>query len=252
MRAPLAAVVLFGLGWGLLCWWLLPRFGHVVGPFAAGISVGMAVWVWDDPPEYIAKWRRGRDGERRTEKALKKLKSEGWLAFHDREGDRGNLDHVLIGPGGVFLLDSKNLAGTINLDDSGLTTSFTDAPRDGFTYTHLGNSMKHAAATLKERLEEQTTTLRLWVQAVVVIWGTFEQQPTEQDKVVYLHGDALTTWLSGRHDRLSPRDRSLIELAMRAELVAPPFRSQEDELSGVPKKQGHRRFKSLDGASSPP
>jgi hypothetical protein len=37
----------------------------------------MAMWTWDDPPEYIAKWKPGADGEHQTEKALKHLVATG-------------------------------------------------------------------------------------------------------------------------------------------------------------------------------
>jgi hypothetical protein len=147
-------------------------------------------------------------------------------AFHDRQGKRGNLDHVVVGPGGVFLLDSKNLSGTLTLEDRGLTTQFADAERDAFTYTQLGNAMRGAAVRLKQELEEQTK-LTLWVQAVVVVWGEFAQEPVEQQKVVYLPGDKLAPWLLGQPNRLSPRNQSLIELAVQAELVAPPFVAPE-------------------------
>ena len=222
MRLPLAFAIVMGFTSGLAAWLWYPRFGHLLGPYFAGAATGMAIWVWDDPPEYIARWKRGAEGERKTEKALRSIITSGWCAFHDRQAKRGNLDHVVVGAGGVFLLDSKNLSGTITLGERGLTAQFADADRDAFTYTRLGNALLSAAANLKEELEEQTK-LNLWVQAVVVVWGNFAQEPTEQHKVVYVHGDKLAAWLMGQPNRLSPRNRSLIELAVQAELVAPPF-----------------------------
>ena len=222
MRVPLAVAIGLGFASGVGLWFWYPRVGHLLGPYIAGATTGMAMWIWDDPPEYIARWKRGADGERRTEKALRSLTAVTWNAFHDRQGKRGNLDHVVVGPGGVFLLDSKNLSGTVTVGDRGLTTEFADADRDAFTYTRLGNAMRGAAVRLKEDLEDQTK-LTLWVQAVVVVWGEFSQEPVEQHNVVYLHGDKLASWLAERPNRLSPRNQSLIELAVQAELVAPPF-----------------------------
>lgn len=39
----------------------------------------------------------------------------GWYAFHDVSvGERGaNIDHVIVGPGGVFTLNSRNPTGMI-------------------------------------------------------------------------------------------------------------------------------------------
>jgi hypothetical protein len=59
MRNSLAVVVGFGFSLGILAWLYYPRFGHLLGPYFAGAATGVAAWIWDDPPEYIAKWKRG-------------------------------------------------------------------------------------------------------------------------------------------------------------------------------------------------
>ena len=48
-----------------------------------------------------------------TAKALRGLEDEGWIVMHDLPAGRGNIDHILVGPGGVFLLDSKRLDGSV-------------------------------------------------------------------------------------------------------------------------------------------
>jgi hypothetical protein len=62
-------------------------------------------------------WRRGARGERRTARHLRKLVREGWTILHDLAipATRANGDHLLIGPPGVFLVDSKAWHGTITL-----------------------------------------------------------------------------------------------------------------------------------------
>jgi hypothetical protein len=206
-----------GVGLAVPAWLYVP-----LGEFDAGLILGgvlgMIVWTWDDPPEFIAKWKRGAEGERQTGRVLKKLEARSWKSVHDRAGKYGNLDHVVVGPGGVFLLDSKNLSGAITLEDAGLKTEYTDAPKDGFTYTSLAGSMRGAAAHLKDQIAA-TTDLTYWVQAVVVIWGDFPEREAERDKVAYVSGDHLEAWLSRQPDRLSPRDQRLIQLGLDAEIV---------------------------------
>jgi hypothetical protein len=60
-------------------------------------------------------WRRGARGERRTARQLDRLARHGWVAFHDLAvpGSRANVDHLIIGPAGVFLVDSKNWRGRL-------------------------------------------------------------------------------------------------------------------------------------------
>jgi hypothetical protein len=60
----------------------------------------------------------GADGEAATAAVLATL-PPGWISMHDVRwpGRRlANVDHVLIGPGGVFVIDSKNWTGRISLD----------------------------------------------------------------------------------------------------------------------------------------
>ena len=62
-------------------------------------------------------WRTGASGERITGLWLGRL-PEGWFVFHDVPvGARGaNVDHVVIGPGGVFTINTKNLTGSIRVN----------------------------------------------------------------------------------------------------------------------------------------
>jgi len=198
--------------------WLYTPHGEFFAGLVVGGTDGMAFWIWDDPPEFIAKWKRGAEGERKTGVVLDRLAKLGWHGVHDRQGKYGNLDHVVVGPGGVYLLDSKNLFGTISLTEAGLQTQYRDAPRDGFTYTSLAGAMRGASFHLNERLAA-TTDLTPWVQAVVVIWGHFPETEAERDKVVYVSGDRLEAWLLQQPARLSPRDQQLIKLGLEAEIV---------------------------------
>ena len=64
------------------------------------------------------QFEQGADGEAATAEVLTTL-PPGWLSLHDVRwpGRRlANVDHVLIGPGGVFVIDSKNWTGRITLD----------------------------------------------------------------------------------------------------------------------------------------
>jgi len=58
-------------------------------------------------------WQRGARGERRTARQLDRLVKHGWVVFHDLAvpDSRANADHLVIGPAGVFLADSKNWRG---------------------------------------------------------------------------------------------------------------------------------------------
>lgn len=54
-------------------------------------------------------WRVGAEGERIVGSELAKLEGRGWQVLHDVPvGERGaNIDHVLVGPGGVWTVNTK-------------------------------------------------------------------------------------------------------------------------------------------------
>jgi hypothetical protein len=49
------------------------------------------------------------------------LERYGWVVLHDLAlpKSRADLDHLMIGPGGVFVIDSKQYSGRLQLDPSG-------------------------------------------------------------------------------------------------------------------------------------
>lgn len=58
-------------------------------------------------------WRVGAEGERAIGERLNKLRDQGWRVLHSIPvGSRGSdIDHVVVGPGGVFTINSKNHPG---------------------------------------------------------------------------------------------------------------------------------------------
>jgi hypothetical protein len=75
-------------------------------------------------------WAAGAEGERRVAAELSNLR-EAWTVLHDRllrpGQSEANLDHVVIGPGGMFLVDAKNRAGRVTVWDGGLFQHTTHA-----------------------------------------------------------------------------------------------------------------------------
>ena len=114
----MAAIAVAGVGGGLLGSLLAPRLGLVVAALVA-VAAGWGL-RFRPSPDAIA-WRRGAAGERRTARLLAPLERQGWVVLHDLAvpGSRANIDHLAIGPGGVFVIDSKQYRGRLQLDPSG-------------------------------------------------------------------------------------------------------------------------------------
>lgn len=66
---------------------------------------------------YAERWEKGAAGESQTAAALGRL-GAGWICWHDLKwpGRRlSNIDHIAIGPGGIFVIDSKNWSGRVEV-----------------------------------------------------------------------------------------------------------------------------------------
>jgi hypothetical protein len=113
-----ALILGIGVSGGALGSRLAPRWGLVLGGLAALVT-GWGLW-FKPSPEAVA-WRRGAAGERRTARLLGPLERQGWVVLHDLAvpGSRANIDHLVIGPGGVFVIDSKHYRGRLLLDPTG-------------------------------------------------------------------------------------------------------------------------------------
>jgi Nuclease-related domain len=105
---------------------LAGTLAHGAGPRLAGPAAALAAGVLGWRLRFrvsaeTAAWRRGARGERRTARQLRPLLRAGWTVLHDLAipASRANGDHLLIGPPGVFLIDSKAWHGTITMSVDG-------------------------------------------------------------------------------------------------------------------------------------
>jgi nuclease-like protein len=110
-----AAGVVLGLVW-LTSDRTLSVFQPVFGGYLAILSV---IWVLGQlfiTPHSIRAWRTGADGEAKTAAALERL-GDDWIVLHDRRipGSRANIDHIAIGPPGIFVIETKDYSGRISL-----------------------------------------------------------------------------------------------------------------------------------------
>ncbi len=181
----------------------LPRpWGWMAG------SVFGAFWtLWlvtrDAVPRHIEQWLDGAEGEKRTEKRLRSLEARGWVVAHDLEAKYGNIDHFVVGPSGVFLLDSKNWGGTVTLEDGIVMVTPRDNPDAAWSPRGLSRALKAASAGNNEAIQ-RLTGVREWVQPVVVVWAPFEARCVLAEGIRYVAGDALVEWLTAQPARLDP------------------------------------------------
>jgi hypothetical protein len=81
--------------------------------------LGGVVLALTDEPQSTRAWQRGAIGERRLAEALDGV--PGLKILNDRRvpRTRGNIDHILTTPAGVFVVDAKLYKGQIRVRDVG-------------------------------------------------------------------------------------------------------------------------------------
>jgi len=86
------------------------RFGRRFG----GLLLAVA-----DKPQSMRAWAKGARGEQKLAEAIAGLPDV--VALHDRRvsGTRGNIDHLVIAPAGLFVIDAKHYDGRLRIRDKG-------------------------------------------------------------------------------------------------------------------------------------
>jgi hypothetical protein len=95
---------------------------HLSAAAGSAVAAGLGWLLRFRSSHDAVAWRRGAAGERRTARLLASLERRGWAVLHDLAipGSAANIDHVVIGPGGVVVIDSKQYRGRLRLDSYGL------------------------------------------------------------------------------------------------------------------------------------
>lgn len=180
--------------------------GLVVGGWMLGFITAVSLFGWMVAFDVHAlTWLWGSWGEEDTERELARL-GDDWYVRHDIANEYGNWDHVAVGPPGVFMVESKRLSGgRIELERDGLSSG----------RLHFGGkTFRGASAGLRDALLAQAGHCP-WVQAVVAVWGDFAADPVETERVVYLPGSGLVSWLESRPAAIDDERRASLVLALQ-------------------------------------
>jgi hypothetical protein len=71
------------------------------------VAVGYFAWRFVRLLPVLRSLRLGIDGEKAVGQFLERLRSDGYQVFHDIVGQGFNVDHAIIGPAGVYTIETK-------------------------------------------------------------------------------------------------------------------------------------------------
>jgi Nuclease-related domain len=176
--SPLVSLVVLFFIIAAIEWvrWLWP-FAPQPWLFSAAFLLS-CLWAWRRI-RVIKETRRrlvlGRDGERKVAQTIEVLRGDGYHIIHDLPADGFNLDHVVIGRGGVFLIETK----TKRLPAHKRTKEARISLVDGKLYCEgrplAGDDLGQAKAEARwlEELLQRLLLEHIPVQPVVVFPGWF-------------------------------------------------------------------------------
>jgi hypothetical protein len=107
--APLITIAVFAIAVTAFEWvrWFHPFTNPIAVTVAAAGIVGWACWRIRDTRRQVRNLTLGRDGERAVGEVLDGLRERGYRVLHDIVAPSFNLDHVVISPKGIFLIETK-------------------------------------------------------------------------------------------------------------------------------------------------
>lgn len=114
--------------WGFAVF-LLEILLIIVGFFLHGLIIFLGVgliMLSSYPLKKFETWQRGAEGEEEVIEILEGL-GPRYEVFHDLvlPGETQNIDHVVVGENGIFVLETKNLDGVIKCEEDSWTRTKT-------------------------------------------------------------------------------------------------------------------------------
>jgi hypothetical protein len=140
-----------------------------------------------DPKTEDRSWRRGAEGEERVAAQLAAL-GDGWAVIHDLTiGRKGaNLDHLVIGPAGVFALNTKNLTGKLTVYEHAIL-------QNGHKTAFVPAALREAR-TVQQRLSAAAgREVRAW--GVLVVLGCEVEVRKPLANLTLVRARSLPRWL---------------------------------------------------------
>lgn len=153
------------------------------GAVAFVLSLVYAAWSLMRGLRHVERYFKGARGEEKVSGILKNLPS-AWHVFNDFVADGNHVDHVVVGPSGVFAVETKCWSGTVTAEDGRILLNGQLPERD---------PLRQARKESEQVRAELQKTGWLGVVSPVLVFAseTFEPKIAEIDGVIVLNANHL-------------------------------------------------------------
>jgi hypothetical protein len=176
----------------------------------AVITVAFAAWKFFRLRPKMKQLRQAIDGEKAVGQFLERLRESGYVVFHDIVGKGFNIDHVLIGPTGVYTIETKTWSkpadrdARITFNGTTLLAGKFEPDRDPITQAKAQSSWLRSVIT-------ESTGRKVRVFPVILFPGWYvDQAPASRNELWILEPKALPAFLDNEPMTLSQEDRNLV------------------------------------------
>lgn len=168
----------------------------------------------------VRQVKLGELGEQAVGQMLEeKLRPMGCQVFHDILGDDFNVDHFVVGPTGLFCVETKTCRKPAK-GDSRVVYDGETVTVNGFTPDRDPVVQAKAEARWMSDLIEQSTGKRFPVQPMVVYPGWYVETTRPNPDVWVLNDTVAPTFIKNARGSLSPEDVSLITFHLKRYVIA--------------------------------
>jgi Nuclease-related domain len=187
--------------WQWIYWWTGAKpHPELITFVAVAVSVYCFLRLWRLRDQF-KRLNLGERGERHVSDVLRRLRPREFITFDDLLLGDVNVDHVVVGPPGVFAIETKAYSvfgnGQARVDASGeLRLGGKPALKD---------ILKQARATAAQLSSELERYLRrkVWVEPVIVLPGWKINLPECETDVVVLSDKTISEFFESRAQKLS-------------------------------------------------
>lgn len=189
-------------------WYKQAPYTPWVYTFMAIIAVAIAVKEIYKVRKKVRRLLQGRDGEKAVGQFLESLRKDGHQIFHDVVGEGFNIDHIVIGPRGVFTIETKTYSKpsrkkpVVELVGSKIKLNGQMMSKDPV------KQIKAQAGWLKE-LIHNSTGRDIPVKPVLLFPGWYVE-PNNQKSFLILNPKAFRKLIQFEPSQLSAEDVTLI------------------------------------------
>lgn len=177
-----------------------PRFWSLLSL----IITGYAGWQVFRLHSKIRPANAAARAEHKVARLLDQIRDKGFVAFHDLPGAERNIDHVVVGPGGIYAIETKERSGSGTIDycsDQALV--FAGRIKDGLPLRHARESARWLQSRLRQTLNDPHP-----VKPLVVFLGDWDVRCHDGGdfSVDVITADKLVDYFERQPEELTPKE----------------------------------------------